>query len=562
MTMDQRPGLAARVSRRAAMVGLARGAAVLTLGPAAACARPATLELSGDGGDDALLARILAAPQPYVPWREKPYRLTRTLPIAGGKTVVIAPATRIIWAGPARSAAGSSIAVFEATGDDTGIRVADGGEAFVECETPSPLVYAVVMRGRRGFAVIGIQARECQHVHIDAAAADYAAVRTQGPGSNIARDVHISGGGARYARLVTEGQGACLLRYVSGCRVDHVHYENVPHGIQWWGGDAGLEPWQNGARANERKCINLTIETASVSQAHVGGIWGSMGRDIVVRDCTVEECHDVGFDAEGCVATSFERCVAHNGHNGCFATFSLCDGVRFIACRGSVDRKEYPLLRVYNMTQSNADNRNLQVIGGHFECRDATGPGTIDSAMGPVREIAITGATLDNVRIDLAFFNMHRTRIAGNTLTFRYPLPSVSAIRAGSSKALTVGGTAVAGGVVIEGNRITYAAHAAPGSPVAIQVREDDFNSNATGRIAGNVVSGPFAAGVSVINATSNAGIVPSFEIQGNRFDGLAARARLLAVTREGPHARLPTVRWDDTQNRNGKATTLQDALG
>ena len=111
-----------------------------------------------------------------------------------------------------------------------------------------------------------------------------------------------------------------------------------------------------------------------------------MGRQVTVRDCQVEECLDVGFDTEGCDSVTFERCFARNGHNGCFTAFALNDTIRFLDCRGSVDDKLYPLFRVYNVTLSNAGNRHVAVTGGYFECLDPTGPGTMDCAMGPVRE--------------------------------------------------------------------------------------------------------------------------------------------------------------------------------
>ena len=513
--------------------------------------------------DDALLARIVAERQAFIPRRGPPYRLTRTVPISGGTIVLIEPGTRIVWAGPASDAsvqnAGAPTAVFEAMGDDVVLATDGEGEAFVECEEPRPFVYAAGMRGRRGFTVRNIQARNCQHVHVDSSAREYGAVRTQGPDSNIARDVRVSGGGARFASPSTQGHGSCLLTYVASAHVSDVHYENVGNGVQWWGGDAGLLHWQNGARENERKCTGLLIERVSVKRAQTGGIWGSMGRDVTVRDCRVEECLDVGFDAEGSDDVIFERCTARNGHNGCFAAFFLNDGIRFVDCRGVVDNKAWPLFRTYNVTQSNSDNRNIAVEGGHFECLDPTGPGTMDCAMGPVRELEITGARLSNVRIDTVFLNMHRTRIANNELVFPHPLPAVAAIRAGASQGLPD----APGGAIVENNRIVYepSAAAGQGRAAAIEILEGDFNTSARSEVRGNVISGPFATGIILVSASGNIGIVPAFDISGNRFEGLLPSARLLVIKREGEHASAPTVNWDARQTRNGVATALNRAL-
>lgn len=538
------------------------GAAALAVVGLAGCSRRAESQASSvrNEDDSDLLTRLIASPTPHIPRRATPYRLLRSLTLPPGRMITLDAGTRIIWVG-ATTSEEPSIGVFVAGGNNTGLRV-NGGTAIIECAVPSTTVYAATMRGHRGFDVIGIEARDCQHVHVDSRARSYDAVITDGPGINVARDVRISGGGARFTAPQTEGQGACMLAYVVGGHIDRVHYENVPHGIQWWGGDAGVEFWQNGARANARKCRNLLIERASVRRAQTGGIWGSMGQDVTVRDCAASECLDVGFDAEGCNTTSFERCHARNCHNGCFTTFSLCDGVRFADCQGTVDRKEYPLFRIYNATQSNADNRNVTVTGGRFECLDRSGPSSMDTAMGPVQQLTITGASLVNVRIDTAFSNMRQTRITNNTLTFPVPLSGAAAIRVGGSKTITGEAQLTPGTALVENNYILYTAPAKSGRAIAIQLREDDFNSTAVSRAIGNVISGPFTVGVSVINATGNGAIVPSFVIAGNRFSGLARSARLLTVAQEGPVAKRPNVRWDDHQTLDGTAMSLSRALG
>lgn len=550
------------LSRRDALAGALGGMTVLTMAALVGCSdavgSQARAADNANNADDAdLLARFIASPSAHIPRRDAPYRLRRSLLLPPGRIITLDAETRIVWDGPAN--VGELIGVFEAGGDDTGLHVADG-TATIECSRPSPGVYAAIMRGRRGFTVIGIEARDCMHVHVDSSARRYEAVDMAGSGRNTARDVRISGGGARFAAPQASGQAACLLAYVIGGHVDHVHYENVPHGIQWWGGDAGTEPRQNGARANPRKCRGLVIERASARHVQGAGIWGSMGQDITIRDCAIEECLDVGFDAEGCNAVTFERCHARNAHNGCFTTFSLCDGIRFIDCQGIVDRKDYPLFRVYNVTQSNADNRNITIQGGRFECLDRTGSGSMDTAMGPVQQLTITGATLVNTRIDTAFSNMRDTRIADNSLTFPIALDAAAAIRAGASKTVT-GTASPPGGVVITNNRIRYTVATGSGQAIAIQLREDDFNSAAIDRIADNIISGPFAVGISVINATGNIGMVPRFDISGNRFDHLAGSARLLSIAQEGKVARRPDVRWD-SQTRDGVAVSMARALG
>ena len=218
----------------------------------------------------------MAGSAPFLPLREHPYRITRTVPIAGGKTFLIEPGACIVWSGILENG-DRPVAVFEAVGDDVTLAVAGEGEAVVQCATPSMWVYALAMHGCRGLRVKGIRARDCQHVWVGASVLEYGAVVTRGPDSNIARDVLISGGGAWFKDLLPGGNGACLLSYVAGARVSNADYTNVSHGVQWWGGDAGLLPGQNGERGNERKCSDLLVERVSVHNARIAGIWGVDG---------------------------------------------------------------------------------------------------------------------------------------------------------------------------------------------------------------------------------------------------------------------------------------------
>jgi len=548
-----------RMSRRHALQRFGRmaaGAAISTAAPA--CARPVQ---ASDEDDDAFVQRQVAEASPRIPRRDKPYRLTRSVRIPAGRTVAIDPGSHFVWAGPPGTGE-ALVGVFEADGDDTGVVVA-GGEALVECATPHPFVYAALMRGFRGFAVANLRASECGHVHVGPSTSDYAKIRLDGAAANAPREVQIQGGGASYAKLQPFGHGACYLGYVANCQVRGSQYHNVPNGVQWWGGNADpVRPPAQGGSADARKCRNLLIENVTVEHCSGAGIWGSMGTDIVVRRCSVANIGDVGFDAEGSNRVTFERCTGRNARNGCFTTFFLCNGVRFVDCTGIVDDKAMPLVRVYNESQTNWDNIGLEVVGGTFECRDAAGAGTIDTAMGPVGTLAITGATLKNVRIDVAHSNMHRTTIAHNTIYLPHPLGSFAAIRAGSSKSLQKAPTVIPGSVVVEDNVIRYAATVGTGdAAVGIALVEDDFNSAAVDTVRRNQLSGPFRIGVAVTNASANAGIVPAFVMVGNRFTGLAPAARLLTVAQAGTPARRPTVRWDHTQTLDGRAVALARAL-
>lgn len=540
------------------------GGTVLALGGCSEPARSQARRVQPRAGesDDALLERLVATGgHAHLPRRAAPYRLTRTVQLIEGTTLTLDPGTRLIWEGP-RGDHVNTVGVFEAIGDRVAVLV-EGGEAVVACATPATFVYAARMSGRDGFTITGLRGENVQHVFVNAATGDFPRIRMSGEGVNAARNIRITGGGSHHATPQTAGHGACLLSYVIGAEVRGASYDNVPHGVQWWGGNADpARPPAQGGVATERKCRNVTIERVAVRNAGVAGIWGSMGRDVVVRDCVVDTALDVAFDAEGSTNVLFERCVARNGHNGCFVTFFLCNGVRFADCRGTVTNKAFPLVRIYNNTLSNVDNKGVAVTGGTFECSDHSGPATIDTAMGPVQDLTISGVRLRNVRIDTAFLNMHRTVISGNTLDFPYPLPSVAAIRAGWSIRLQTPGPTIAGSVLIEDNHITLFGGGQPGAkPIAIQLLEADFNSTATDVIRGNKIHGPFAVALALANGTANAGIVPRFEVESNRFEKLAPNARTLLVSREGPNAQAPSVRWGAGQTRDGQSLVPAEVL-
>lgn len=546
------------VSRRQAGGVLCRGALFVGIGMMPACsdATPVTVP---DGDDTAVLQHLLNADGPRISRRDPPYRIATTLRLRPGSRVLIEPGTRFVWTGPVGSAA-RILHVFDAAGSDCTIEVENGGSATVEAQVPTNYVYAAGMRGHRGFTVIGLHARECHHVRVDASVGSYAAVRTSGSGANVPRDVLVIGGGASFAKMLGDSHGACALFFVVGGEVRGARYENVRHGVQWWGGNADPDRGdREGVAANERKCRDLVIEQVIVRGVGGGGIWGAMGRGVIVRDCSVEDAQDVAFDNEGGTDILFERCTARNGRNGCFATFFVCDGTRFVDCTGLVDDKTYPLLRIYNSSLSNAENRGLEVVGGRFECSDRSGPATMDTRNGPVQTLSITGAALRNVRIDTAFHNMYRTVVRGNTLTFPYPISEAAAIRVGGSKMLERSATPRPGSTLVESNVIHYTANVRSGT--AILVREDDFNGSPGGIIRANHIEGPFATGIRLINASQNAGIRPTFDVLGNRFERFDATGRLLSLERGTPKANVPVIRWDGGQIRNGRSIPLNVAV-
>ncbi len=231
-----------------------------------------------------------------------------------------------------------AVFVFDAVGDGVTITAPTERRRQWRAHAPRPGCTPWAWRGRRGLSVTGIRGVDCCHVYAGPSATSYEAVRMTGyHGQHRPRHPHPRRRRA-VPRPCTTRDGACYLAYVQDCQVDGAQYENMTHGVQWWGGDAEIS--RDGAFTNERKCRGIVIRNVMVRNV-TGGIWGSMGRDVVVQDCRVDGCDDVAFDAEGSTNVLFERCVARNARNGCFTTFFYCDGVRFVDCDGQVDDRAF-----------------------------------------------------------------------------------------------------------------------------------------------------------------------------------------------------------------------------
>ena len=128
----------------------------------------------------------------------------------------------------------------------------------------------------------------------------------------IIRNVTVTNCGAKG---VKQYQGINLLFskkcLIEGCRVD-----NVQHGIQWWGDQ--LFGW----------CEDIRIINCRVKRAE-GGIWGSLGRQVLVTRCVVENCTDVGIDFEGSQQSTAADNTVRNCKNYGLATFFASENITF-----------------------------------------------------------------------------------------------------------------------------------------------------------------------------------------------------------------------------------------
>lgn len=212
---------------------------------------------------------------------------------------------------------------------------------------------------------------------------------------------------------------------VSGCRAN-----NYRHGIMWWGGDSAANA--NGAPNSERKASGITIADCEMSDMGGGGIWGSMGRDIKVINCTVDTCGDVGFDAEGCQEVTFSGGKVSNCANGCLTTFWGARNIVFENIEVKLSGPRKLAFRSYNATLQATFAESVRIIGGSITCLDNIG--WLDQANGPLDSFLMKGTYLKNVIIEMVQQNIHDVTIDDVTIEFTLQAPEKS-----GSAAISIG---------------------------------------------------------------------------------------------------------------------------
>lgn len=520
-------------TRRSVVKILAVGLVVETAGIGGACAK------RGDdaaGGDGARLQAMIDAGDVTIPADR--YVLDRPITVPGGRHVAIASGAVFQYGG----AAGGG--VFVVRGDDVVIE-AVGGNATVVASRPRLDLWAVAASAPRNLTVANIAARDCGHVHVGNDHA-YGAVVTDGSRANVGRNIRIVGGGARYARPPGVGNGACWIEYAVDWEVTGADYAQVPHGVEWWGGNAAFDA--DGAAGAERKCRRFRISNVTVRDAAQGGIWGAMGEAGVIEDCDVERCGDVGLDAEGCADVRFTGCTARDGHNGALAAFFRSDAVVFERCTATSSQAAWPVFRNYNVSQDPVAGGTVTLRDCRFSCTDPDAAGTVDTGSGPLALLTVQSCTFTNVRIDTAFNNMHRVRIVNNVMTFTKGIDK-AAIRVGASRRAND----EQGGALVQGNVITFADGVRGSDGAGIVAVEDDYNSTADGSIVGNRVEGPVARGIVVRNSSGNAGIAPKFTVTGNTV----ADATTPVLVQHANGSAAPHLTWGPNAGRGGRTLAM-----
>lgn len=302
---------------------------------------------------------------------------------------------------------------------------------------------------------------------------------------------------------------------VSGNRLEHLGF-----GVTWWGGNA--DPDSDGRLGNPRWVKNLTITRNHVHhmgdpQGQIdphdgGGIWGAMGENITVTDNYVDECGDVGLDAEGSDNVSFSRNTVKNIRNYPLAVFFFSKNVVFTENRVTQDSSWGNYL-YYNSNPTQEPNEiSSRLENNHLEFIGTRGWGQLIKSSS--QDLVVKNNRLVNTILSLTANNAGHVEITGNTLQLTRSTDTTS-----TNHVIHLGGNH--GSRVLIKNNVIESTVAQKPNTYGIYVEQDDYNSEVTSILEGNTVWRPFCHAIVVKGASENLGQVMRFRIHNNTVGGV-----------------------------------------
>jgi hypothetical protein len=231
-----------------------------------------------------------------------------------------------------------------------------------------------------------------------------------------------------------------------------------------------------------------------------------------VTDCIVDNCGDVGFDAEGCQDVTFSGGKVRNCTNGCLTTFWGARNIVFENVTVEMSKPFTQAFRSYNATLQSTFAESVRIVGGSMTHLDGTG--VITQGNGPLDNFSMEGTSLRDVVIDMTQPNIHNVLIEGVTLALTRPAPMGTASAAISIGNLKQNGRGPARGAV-RNCRISTAVPQPGLGDRAIGLTGGDANG-ITDFTADSNTTGGFGIGVAV---SDNAGR-SVYRIGRNRFNG------------------------------------------
>ncbi|RIV19724.1 hypothetical protein DYU11_22610 [Fibrisoma montanum] len=282
-------------------------------------------------------------------------------------------------------------------------------------------------------------------------------------GTNVEAGINYQQGGV---------ESFLLFPYTTSWKVIEPEISGYGHGIHWDGGAnqgttagyvGGFRSLTESRPAGPGRIIGGTIKNCSG-----GGIWGSLGNNIVASFVNVINCGDVDFDDEGGVNCMIVNSYLENSSNGgVVTTFGHVKGFKVINCHLKVSQAGMKLVRHYGSGVIEAGSaEDVTYDGCTFECTIPNARELVGPADGAFRSVTIRNCNFINTNIEWQVTASRQQRIENNTLT--WTVPAANGISCGA----VFGDATTKPELIVRGNRLLATA----GGTVGITV----FNSDGT----------------------------------------------------------------------------------
>lgn len=282
------------------------------------------------------------------------------------------------------------------------------------------------------------------------------------------------------------GVSGIVVAFANGFRVENCKVKNAFQGIQFWGGDSD---YNRGGRYDYLgMCKNGEIIGCEAHEIWGGGIWGSMGTDITVRDSVVSHCLDVGIDFEGCHNATASGNKVTDCKNGNYATFQECNGKIVFEKNTSVLSGEWGTVHYFNSNATQIPSKQDVIFRENTFTSDVL---TSVEARPGLNRFTFEGNVCKNVRVTTEYNNVCHVDVSNNTMSFTVRLRggehpvSVSTVNVTSSERE----------IRVSGNKITSASP--QGSLFAIRISYTMAYHDAIAECNDNTVSG-FGGGITL----------------------------------------------------------------
>lgn len=294
---------------------------------------------------------------------------------------------------------------------------------------------------------------------------------------------------------------SCIsLGFVKNVTVKGNRISNYYHGISWWGGDSNTNV--NGDLTNPRWAIDIFISRNKVSNIHMGGIWGSMGYNVIVSNGNiVKNCGDVGIDFEGSISSKAVGNYVENCTNGAITTFFRNKDILISKNTVKANTNGQYLFKIYN--SSKHQNESIKVFNNNF-IFSGKGIGYVGGEQ--IDSMYFSENKLVNVAINFYSINYKKITISNNELMFSNDAQKITAIYISS---LIKNGT-----VDIRNNNIESKYQLNNGNR-GIYVELNDHNSSTTANIEKNRIVG-FVIDIECFSNSKNQGINSNFNVKDN----------------------------------------------